>query len=64
MTLALVLAAKKSDPRDYNEDVDKFRGICEVILFLCILRNIFTEVYQLKRYVELHLISNNIIEII
>ena len=49
MTLALVLAARKADPREYDEGVDIFRGICEVLLFLCIMYNVLVEVYQFKR---------------
>ena len=51
MTLALVLAARKTDPFKYDEDVDIFRGICEVLLFLSISYNVLVEVYQFKRYV-------------
>ena len=49
MTLALVLAARKTDPREYDEGIDKFRGVCEAFLFLCIIYNVFVEVYQFKR---------------
>ena len=49
MTSAFVLAARKTDPREYDEGVDIFRGICEAILVLCITYNVFVEVYQLKR---------------
>ena len=52
MTLALILAARKSDPREYDEGVDILRGICEVLLFLCIMYNVFVETYQLKRFVH------------
>ena len=51
MTLALVLAARKADPFKYDEGVDIFRGICEVLLFLSISYNVLVEVYQFKRYV-------------
>ena len=54
MTLALVLAARKADPREYDEGIDVFRGICEGLLFLCITYNVFVEVYQFKRYVYSH----------
>ena len=54
MTLALVLAARKADPREYDEGVDIFRGICEALLLLCITYNVFVEVYQFKRYVCSH----------
>ena len=49
MTLALVLAARKQDPRDYDEGVDVFRVICESFLLIFTLYNFFTEVYQLKK---------------
>lgn len=39
LTLAVVLAARKSDPRQYNEPVDVFRGLCEAISVLIILWN-------------------------
>ena len=50
MTSALVLAAKKSDPRDYKTNVDVFQGICEAAELICTLYNILRELYQLKRY--------------
>lgn len=50
MTSALVLAARKQDPYLYNEDIDIFRGICEGLLFLCVMYNIFREVFKLQRY--------------
>ena len=50
MTTALVLAARKQDPCLYNEDLDIFRGICEAVLFLCVMYNIFREVFKLRRY--------------
>ena len=49
MTLALVLAARKIDPREYDDSIDIFRGICEVLFFLSIMYNVFVEVYQFKR---------------
>ena len=49
MTLALVLAARKQDPRDYDEGVDVFRGICESVLLIITIYNFATEVYQLKK---------------
>ena len=49
MTSALVLAARKTDPRKYDEGVDIFRGICEAVLVLCILYNVLVELYQFKR---------------
>lgn len=51
MTLALVLAAKKQNPSLYDEGVDIFRGICEGVLVLCVMYNVFREMYKLKRYV-------------
>jgi len=49
MTSALVLGARKSDPRHYDTNVDILRGICEAALLICILWNIPRELYQLKR---------------
>ena len=78
MTTALVLAARKTDPRKYDEGVDIVRSICEACLLFCIiynilkeLRHLFKELYQLKRYayinnyVAMHsCMISNIIEII
>ena len=50
MTSALVLAARKSDPRHYDTNVDIFRGICEAAELICTLSNILKELYQLTRY--------------
>ena len=50
MTSALVLAARKSDPRHYSTNVDIFRGMCEAAELICTLYNILRELYQLKRY--------------
>ena len=50
MTLALVLAARKPDPLDYNEGIDIFRGMCEVVLILFVTYNVFREGYQFKKY--------------
>ena len=49
MTLALVLAAIKADPYNYDEGIDIFRGICEASTFLFILYNLISEVFQAKR---------------
>jgi len=61
MTTALVLAARKTNPHEYDEGVDILRGMCEALLFLCIMYNVFVEVYQLKRCVHFMIsITNNI----
>ena len=49
MTLTLVLAARKTDPNEYDEGIDIFRGICEVLFSLSVMYNVFVEVYQFKR---------------
>ena len=49
LTVALVLAARKQDPRDYDEGVDVFRGICEAFLLIFTLYTLLIEVYQLKK---------------
>ena len=49
MTLALVLAARKTDPREYDEGIDKFRGVCEVLLSFFVIYNFLEEVYQIIR---------------
>ena len=56
MTVALVLAARKQDPRDYDEGVDVFRGICESVLLIITIYNFATEVYQLKKWTVYYLI--------
>lgn len=48
LTCALVLAAKKTDPRRYDEPVDIFRGICEAISLLAIGYNGVAEVNQMR----------------
>ena len=49
LTVALVLAARKQDPRDYDEGVDVFRGICEALLLIFTMYTSLIEVYQLKK---------------
>jgi len=49
MTLALVLAARKQDPRDYDEGIDIFRGICEALFLLVTLYTMLIECYQFKK---------------
>ena len=49
MTSAFVLAAEKANPRDYDEGVDIFRGICEALFILCIMYNVCVELYQCIR---------------
>ena len=48
-TLALILAARKIDPSNYDTGVDIFRGLCEAVLICCILYNVVVEVSQFKR---------------
>ena len=49
LTVALVLAARKQDPHDYDEGVDVFRGICEALLLIVTMYTLLIEVYQLKK---------------
>ena len=49
MTSALILAARKTDPREYDDGIDIFRGICEALFFLSIIYNACVEAYQFKR---------------
>ena len=49
LTLSLVLAARKQDPRDYDEGVDVFRGICEGFLLIFTLYTLVIEIYQLRK---------------
>ena len=51
MTTALVLAAQKADPHEYDEGVDILR---EVFLFLCTMYNVLVKAYQFKKYVWLN----------
>ena len=37
MTSALVLAAKKTDPREHDDGIHIFHGICEALIFLSII---------------------------
>ena len=50
MTLGLVLAARKTDPCEYSEVADKFRGMFEILLFLCIMYNMVVKVYQFRSF--------------
>ena len=50
MTLGLVLAARKTDPCDYSEVADKFRGMFEILLFLCIMYNMLVKVFQFRSF--------------
>ena len=47
LTLAIVLAARKSDPRQYDEPLDMFRGVCEAISMLIILYNGVSELIEM-----------------
>ena len=55
MTVALVLAARKSDPLDYSEAVDIFHGTCEAVLFFFVMYNVCREGYQLKKYSTIYI---------
>ena len=48
LTSALVLAARKQDPRQYNEPVDIFRGLCEAIAALLLGYYGISELNQLR----------------
>ena len=48
LTCALILAAKKSDPRLYDTPVDVVRGVCEAISIITIGYNGVAELNQLK----------------
>ena len=54
LTCALVLAARKQDPRQYNEPVDIFRGICEGLAILLIGYYGISELNQLRVWVTAH----------
>ena len=48
LTGALVLAARKEDPREYDDIEDIFRGVCEGISLILIGYNGITELNQLR----------------
>ena len=48
LTCALVLAAKKLDPRMYDEPIDILRGICEGSVLIAIGYNGISELNQLR----------------
>ena len=51
LTCALVLAARKQDPRLYDEPADIFRGICEAIAALLLGYYGISELNQLRMWV-------------
>ena len=48
LTCALVLAAKKPDPRKYDKPVDIFRGLCEACILLIAAYATIAELNQMK----------------
>ena len=48
LTCALILAAHKLDPRQYDTPVDIFRGICEGVSFIAIGYNGIAELNQIR----------------
>lgn len=52
MILALILGARKLDPLEYDEGIDKFRGICEAFVVLCFMYNFYVQGCQFKRYIQ------------
>lgn len=52
LTPAIVLAANKSDPRQYNKLLDVFRGICEGVSILVILITGVIELLKMILLVE------------
>ena len=54
LTCALVLAARKPNPRQYSEPVDIFRGICEGLTILLIGYYGINELNQLRVWVTSH----------
>ena len=48
LTCALVLAAEKRDPRQYDAPVDVFRGICEGFTLLTVVYNGLAELNHLR----------------
>lgn len=47
LTPAIVFAAHKPDPRQYNEPLDVFRGVLEAIALLITFFNCASELIQL-----------------
>ena len=48
LTVALVLAARKPDSRQYDTPVDVFRGLCEAFTLLTICYNTVGEINQMR----------------
>ena len=48
LTCALILAAKKSDPRSYDTSMDVVRGVCEALSIITIGYNGVAEINQLR----------------
>ena len=49
LTTSLVLAARSTDPSQYDEGLDWFRLFCEVVTLLWVLVDLGLEVYELGR---------------
>ena len=49
LTISLVLAARSTDPSQYDEGLDWFRLFCEVVTRLWVLVDLGLEVYELGR---------------
>ena len=48
LTIALVLAVRKPDPRRYDAPEDIFRGLCEAFTLLTICYNTVGELNQMR----------------
>ena len=49
LTTSLVLAARTTDPSEYDEPLDWFRLTCEIVTLLWILVDLVLEIYELGR---------------
>ena len=48
LMLALVLAANRDDPRDYNSSLDGFRLFCEIATLILTLLNGLSEINEMR----------------
>ena len=51
LTSSLVLAARSSDPSQYDSPLDWFRLFCEVVTILWVFYDLVLELYELGRVV-------------
>lgn len=57
LTTSLVLAARSSDPSQYNNPVDRFRLFCEIITLIWVLVDLVLEIYEVGRVMSVYIIT-------